>query len=213
MEYKVKIKGLVIFELKSFIGRLFLNSKPKLNSNENYLNLGCGNNVISGYINADFFQILNKVFKTQWQLDLRYKLNCKNNIFDGIFSEHTLEHLYPSQVARLLSELYRILKPDAYIRITVPDIEKYIDFYNGNIQNIDIKEFNDKFKTGCEAIRNTTQNYFHISTWDFVELKRYLSEAGFRNIQKMKFNESNDDKLRIDKKERAWETLYVEAQK
>ncbi len=55
MEYKSDVKGLALFELKSWLGRNFIDNKPKLKSDVNYLNLGCGGNYIDGYINADFF--------------------------------------------------------------------------------------------------------------------------------------------------------------
>jgi len=215
MEYKIKLKEILIFECKSLLGRIFYNKKPKLDKNNNYLNLGCGENIIDGYINADFFCVYNiwkrNMSKRMWRLDLRYPLNCGDEVFDGIYSEHTIEHLYPDQVKFLLNELYRILKKKSIIRITVPDIEKYINYYNKDYSNINSKEFDRRFKTRCSAIRNMTQNYFHTSAWDFQELKSYLEDAGFVDIKKMSCNNSGNKKLKIDIKERKWETLYVEA--
>jgi len=148
----------------------------------------------------------------EWELDLRYPLNCKDNVFDGVYTEHTLEHLYPDQAQFLLNELYRIMKCGARIRITVPDLEKYVLFYMHN--KIDDKEvFDEKYKTNCSAIRNITQNYFHLSVWDFDEIKYYLINSGFNEVVKMKFSQTKNHKLNLDLKERSWETLYVEAVK
>ena len=134
MKYELNLKDFLLFELKSWIGRNFIRNKPKLKNSENYLNLGCGDNYIEGYINADFFcrfKFWKKdIRKLEWQLDLRYPLQCNDEVFDGIFTEHTLEHLSPNDSKKLLGELYRILKQDAIVRITIPDIEKYIKFYN-----------------------------------------------------------------------------------
>ena len=94
----------------------------------------------------------------------------------------------------------------------MPDIEKYVNFYIGN-NNINLDEFSNRFKTGCSGIRNVTQNYFHFSVWDYDELKRYLEDVGFKDVQKMKFGQTKNEKLNLDIKERAWETLYVEARK
>lgn len=212
MEYRINIKDFIRFECKSFIGRYILTSKPKLNSTCNYLNLGCGNNIIQGYINADFFNFRHRR-RLEWQLDLRYKLNCDCNVFDGIYSEHTLEHLYPQEANNLLKELYRVLKNGSIIRITVPDIKKYVDFYSCNYDKINREEFSRRFKTGCAAIRNMAQNYLHYSIWDYDEINIALSEAGFKSIKEMSFGVSQDKKLCLDMKERAWETLYVEASK
>ena len=205
MEYKSEVKGLALFELKSWLGRKFINNKPKLHSGLNYLNLGCGQNYVDGYVNADFFYRFKfwkkDVLKREWQLDLRYPLNCNNEVFDGIFTEHTLEHLYPDDAKKLLMELYRVLKDGASIRITVPDIEKYVNYYIGKYENIDADNFKEKYKTGCSGIRNITQNYFHFSTWDFEELKRYLEDVGFKNIQQMAYEQTQDVKLNLDLKD------------
>ena len=217
MEYKVNLKGIFLFELKSWLGRKFITSKPKLNDNENYLNLGCGGNYVDGYINADFFYRFKfwkkDILKREWQLDLRYPLVCEDEVFEGIFTEHTLEHLYPSQVKLLLSELYRVLKKGSYIRITVPDIEKYVLFYNKSKVQHNEEEFKKRYDTGCSGIRNITQNYFHFSTWDFEELDKYLKEVGFIDIEKKEVAQTVDKKLNLDLKDRSWETLYVEAKK
>jgi len=217
MEFEVSLKELLSFELKSLLGRFLINNSPKLKQDKNYLNLGCGDNFVNGYINADFFYRF-KFWKKdkrglQWQLDLRYPLNCRDEAFDGVYSEHTLEHLYPRQVKNLLHELYRVAKQGAVIRISVPDISKYISFYVGDDTNIDVDKFRKKYKSGCSAVRNITQNYFHASTWDYEELKVILENVGFRDIKKMECNESRDELLKIDIESRSWESLYIEAVK
>ena len=218
MEYKIDPKQVLVFEFKSWIGRHFKNNKPiDINASQNYLNLGCGDNYIKGYINADFFyhyKFWKKSIKRQeWQLDLRYPLNCDDGYFDGIFSEHTLEHLYPDDAKNLLEELYRVLRVGGRIRITVPDLEKYINFYNNYDNESDFEAFHSNYSSKCAAIRNMTQNYFHLSTWDFDELSKVLSLVGFGEIQQKSFSQTDDPKLNLDIPERQWETLYVEAKK
>lgn len=216
MEYKNSLKGYLIFEIKSIIGRKFISKKPKLFSDNNYLNLGCGNNYVNGYINADFFYKF-KIFKKyprilEWQLDLRYPLACDDCVFDGVFSEHTFEHLYYDEVQFLLKELHRVMKKGATLRITVPDLEKYVGFYIHD-KNKKQEIFSEKYQTGCSAIRNMTQNYFHFSTWDFEELSNLLNQIGFKDIMKMNYGQTKVNELNLDQKDRAWETLYVEATK
>jgi SAM-dependent methyltransferase len=43
--------------------------------------------------------------------------------FDGVWSSHSLEHLYAHEVLAALSEFRRILKADGFALITAPDIE------------------------------------------------------------------------------------------
>jgi len=218
MQHIKDLKYQVMFELISFVGRRILfNKKPTLYKSKNYLNLGCGPNIEAGYVNADFFnryQLREKdPRKLEWPLDLRFPLVCDNNVFDGVYTEHTVEHLNLTEARSLFKELYRVMKQDAIIRITVPDLEKRVDYYIGKYDNIDVATFKEKYDTGCAAIRDTTQNYRHRSVWDFAELKMYLEEAGFKDIQKMRFGVSNDDNLKLDTKSRAWETVYVEGRK
>lgn len=218
MKYRVTPSGIIRFEIKSLIGRVFFNKEPNLfKSSKNILNLGCGKNYEYGYVNADFYSFKNIIIhgskKLEWYLDLRYPFKCKDSVFDGVFSEHTIEHLYPEQVEYLLRELYRVMKDEAVLRITVPDLEKYVSYYrediNGELQN----EFNKRYKTGCEAIRNLTQNYFHLSVWNYEEIAKCLSSVGFKNVEKMEYGESKMPELLLDRSERTWETLYVEAVK
>lgn len=203
------------FELISLYGRLILQPKPKLKVNGfNLLHLGCGKNIFEDWVNADFFSNIIKFWKpsgvkSNWMLDLRYPFNCDDNVWDGVFSEHTLEHLYPNQALQLLHELYRTMKPGAWLRLTVPDLKKYVNYYCGERVH---EKFN-KWETGCEAIRNLTQDHFHLSVWDSELLGKYLEQVGFINVKEVDFMQGTDKLLLKEQLERAWETLYMEAQK
>jgi len=208
-KYKFTLKEALNFEIRSLLGRTFLNQKPRLKpKDKNFLNLGCGPTRFKEFVNADFFAFRSSS-RLDWMVDLRYPLNCEDNVWDGVFTEHTLEHLYPDQAYFLLQELYRTMRSGSRIRITVPDLSKYIDFYNGKL----VDEKFSKWETGCEGIRSLTQNYFHLSLWDFRLLEKYLSTTGFINIQQFEFRQGVNPFLLVDSEGRAWETLYVEAQK
>ena len=106
------------FEFRSNLGRL-LSGNLKLDSNNNnYLNLGCGDSYKDNFINVDFFG--NKMI--DYGMDLRFPFKIESNFINGIFSEHTIELLSHLEVNSALSECYRILKPEAKIRIIVPDL-------------------------------------------------------------------------------------------
>lgn len=134
-------------------------------------------------------------------------LNCPSNIADGVYSGHTLEHLYPNHAYKLLSELYRILKPGCWLRINVPDLKKVVDFYNGKINM-------PEYKYKAEAIGNLTQNWGHHSVWDAELLTKALELNGFVNVKEVEFGKTGKD-IRLIKEEeiRRAETLVIEAQK
>jgi predicted SAM-dependent methyltransferase len=212
-DYQLNSIGMFRFEITSLLGRIFFSRKPSFKKTDrNLLNLGCGTSKIKDWVNADFF-ILTKPQRQEmpdWMLDLRYPLNCDDNVWDGVFTEHTLEHIYPDRAIQLLKELNRTMKPGAWLRITVPDLRKYVNYYCGNESP---EEFSAMFKTGSEAIRTLTQDFTHLSTWDSHLLEIFLEEAGFVNIKEVAFRKGTDESLLQDQQERAWETLYVEAQK
>ncbi len=202
---------LLRFEVTSWYGRTFLNKSPALKTNEkNLLNLGCGTSRFKDWVNADFFVIISKNKRPDWSLDLRYALNCEDNVWDGVFTEHALEHLYPDRALHLLKELHRTMKPGAWLRVTVPDLEKYVNYYYGKESH---EQFHLMFETGSEGIRTLTQDFIHLSTWDARLLTTFLEKAGFVNIKKVSFMEGTDRTLLKDKEDRVWETLYIEAQK
>jgi len=43
---------------------------------------------------------------------------------DAIFSSHNIEHLYPHEVGVAFKEFFRVLKPDAFLIITCPDLQE-----------------------------------------------------------------------------------------
>jgi len=197
--------------MMSFVGRLFFPRKPPVISADcRLLNLGCGDSFIEGWINADFFTVrFWKFSKSLWMLDMRYPLRCESNYWDGIFTEHAVEHLYPTEARFLFRELFRTLKKGCWLRISIPDLRKHIDYYLG-------RPVDEKFKRwpgGAEALRSLTQNWGHRSVWDERLLDLFLQRAGFINVKKVGFREGTDKKLLMDKEERKWESLYMEAQK
>ncbi len=215
-EDQFNLFGAIRFELKSYMGRKLYSKKPPfklLEGKPKLLHLGSSMRLLPDFINADFYVFREMIPFAQkkswdWFLDLRYPLNCPSDSWDGIFSEHVLEHLYPDQVLALLKELHRVLKPGSWLRISVPDVEKYVNHYNGMKQ-----EGFEVWGTGCEALRSISQNWTHISLWDTELLSLFLKEAGFNKVESRNFGEGVDSQLIKEQEHRAWESLYVEAQK
>jgi|WetSurSiteA1Bulk_404760.scaffolds.fasta_scaffold19483_2 predicted SAM-dependent methyltransferase len=220
----LKATGLIqlfVFEITSWYGRAFKrqkNIKTYDSSRPLLLDLGVGLNYKDSWINADFYRLPRFKFwkkyekrpKIDLELDLRFPLPFANNTIDGIYTGHTLEHLSPWESKALLSEIFRVLKPGCWLRINVPDLEKYVNFYCKKTSH---KEFL-QFDTGCEAIHSLTQEWGHKSCWDNELLAKTLFKIGFINVEKVKFgSEGTDKRLIKEEKIREWETLVLEAQK
>ncbi len=127
-----------------------------------------------------------------------------------MLSEHVLEHLTPTKARNLLKEINRTLKDGAWLRLSVPDLDKYLEYCNN--KDLSRDEFK-KWETGAEAIRSLTQHFMHSSVWNYELLSRILEEIGFVNVRKVDFLEGTDTRLLKNKQTREWESLYIEAQK
>ena len=130
--------------------------------------------------------------------------------------------------AMLFKECYRILKPNGILRIVVPDVSLFCKNYATNnrewfkrweqllfIQSPSPERAKRRLTTPMEAISFVTQEYGHISAWDFETLKAYLEKAGFSKIQHVAFRqgENSDLFIELDDAERKFVSIYVEAKK
>ncbi len=200
------LPGHIKFELKSFIWRKI--APRKRIASKPLLQIGSGGNPQANFENIDFYE--NKFWKTRHiGHDLRYPLPFADNSFEGVYSEHTLEHLGPHIAQQLLAEIARVTKPGGIFRCSVPNLESYIQFYNGALPRPEFA----KFSSGAEAIWNLTQNYAHMSVWDYSTISEKLINAGFSEVGRTTFNTGRDSRLLIDLPIREWESLYVEAVK
>jgi len=81
------------------------------------LHLGCGGVIKPGFVNIDI-----RAGKGVTVLDLRKTLPYKTSSVDRIETYHFLEHLPRDASSRLLVDCFRVLKPNGWIVIEVPDI-------------------------------------------------------------------------------------------
>jgi predicted SAM-dependent methyltransferase len=214
------LKRILIFELKSLVGRTFLKRKTRINikTNPALLDIGAGSNLKEGWIHIDFFIIKSPIKmllkyrkgknNPEVQTDLRFGLNCPNEVIDGVYTSHTIEHFNYRDAKSLLNEIHRVLKKDRWLRIIVPDLELVVQYYNKKNKLFDFH------RTGCEAISSLTQDWDHKSVWDKELLKIVLKELGFRNIKVVEYGKEVTDRRLIKEEEsRRFESLVMEAQK
>lgn len=194
------------FILRNIIG-LLISKKPINNNKKKYLNLGCGAIYTENWTNADFYRF--RGIKLDWMLDIGKKWKCDDNYWHGIFSEHTLEHLTYEACITCFKECLRTLKKGGILRLSIPNIDLYIDHLSGKNKR---KEFN-QFLTKAESISYVTQNFGHKSTWNPELLISLLEEIGFTNVKQMKMHKSDNNDLCIEQDYKEWETMYIEGTK
>lgn len=47
-----------------------------------------------------------------------------DGVVDAVYSSHNIEHLYPHEVSLALKEMHRVLKPDGFTLIKLPDLQE-----------------------------------------------------------------------------------------
>lgn len=196
--------------------RAFQANSAKLNGRE-YLDLGCGPCPKPGFVNLDY----------RWRpgvdvvWDILRPLPFPSDRFAGVFTEHCLEHFDLKQLAGVLKEVRRILRPGGTLRIVVPNLAKYVDAYSRRLRGeaedqrlATAAAFNRVFYSGHVWMsRSRWWNDGHHFIHDFQSLSAALLEAGFSRAEERRLLEGSCSALLIDREDRAWESLYVEAVK
>jgi len=170
------------------------------------LNVGCGSEHKSGFVNLDYLPT------ADLQLDLRRELPFDSASCAVVFSEHFLEHLpYPEGAAAFLNEAYRVLAPgwplQDYCRGTAEWSEACKRFsWHPDDCTTYMEHLNYHFR---QRWRGTVEGDFscHRFAYDFETLSRALERAGFVAIARRDFEPG------MDSGSREIGSLFVRAEK
>jgi len=177
------------------------------------LNLGAGTLRYEGWVNADEYgfkrALRERSFAPDWMLDITRTWNCPRDYWDGICSQHVIEHLTYSEAVHVFEECWRTLKPGAWLRVSVPDVKKYFTGYLERSRVIGGNEF----PSPALAVSSLTQMHFHRSAWDGELMCTVLSALGFVDAREIEFGEGADARLLKDQAAKRFESLYVGARK
>ena len=83
------------------------------------INLGCGNDILPGYINVDRYNNIGKVDLNCDVADLPFK----DNTIDEILTKHLIEHIPLNDIFKVISEWKRVLKIGGVLNLHLPDLE------------------------------------------------------------------------------------------
>ena len=157
------------------------------------------------------------------QHDMTQAFPVASQAFSWGYSEHFIEHVTPEQAVAWLMEMRRLIAPGGLLRVTTPDLKKYIDGY--------CDPANRFFKLHTERMEAFTGNkgsvpqrrawmvnqifrfFKHQWIYDFDEIVHIGTLAGFdpNGIMREEFQSGLlEDVVMLDSPERNDETLYVE---
>lgn len=172
------------------------------------LNLGCGDQLKSGWINVDLTS------NADFTMDLRKPLPFGDGSCSVVYSEHFLEHLgYPDEARLLVAEVFRVLQPGGVFRVGVPDTELAIRAYREGsastyFQMIALRGFHpDWCTTRMEHLNCHFRYSQHRFAYDFETIEKVLEQSGFIEIGRRPFDPE------FDGSDRSGLTLYVDALK
>lgn len=96
-----------------------------------FVNLGCGGCFHPDWVNFDFVSQSPEVI----QHDLRERLPLDDGSCAVVYHSHVLEHLPHASAPLLLRECHRVLAPDGFLHIVVPDLETIARLYLENLKD------------------------------------------------------------------------------
>ncbi len=185
-----------------------------------YVQYGCGLSAPETWLNFDVSPTL-RIQKTpligfllKKKLNVRFPSNVlygniisglpvADNTCDGVYCSHTLEHLSLNDFRLALINTYKILKKGGIFRCIVPDLEYVAREYirslengdnNASIRFIESTLLGTKERTrGLKGFLNVNLgNSHHLWMWDYASLSAELKNAGFNQIRRCAFNDSED---------------------
>ena len=89
------------------------------------LHLGCGGNLLAGWLNTDLLPERGNVVV----LDCTRPLPFADGAFHRIFSEHMIEHIPLAAARGLLAECRRVLRAGGAIRLATPNLAQVCRFH------------------------------------------------------------------------------------
>ena len=180
------------------------------------LNFGAGTNW-----EKDGWFILDHKIKTNKKNQISFssdKINLKKSTCEVIFTSHTIEHISHFELPLIISELNRIMKKNAILRIITPDLEKicrgYVEKRSNFFKRVSKESKNLRMDLGKGGtlmnfivspgqdnvlldrnLNNFKGGYAHIYLYDFTMLSIILKKLGFK-VKKSKFLDSSIKELR-----------------
>ena len=199
------------------------------------LQCGGGRTLLPRCINLDAMSIhsvdgvemppnaLTQVSGNCWYLrrNLTLALPFENGVFQWAYSEHFIEHITFEHAVKWLVEVRRVLREGGLLRISTPDLAKYMQGYNESngrffeIHQSRLTTMGVKTQSRKAWMVNQIFRFWgHQWVYDWKELCFALESAGFdrANILQFGFRDSQSTILgAFDREIRSDESLYVEA--
>jgi len=151
-----------------------------------YLHMGCGPQVLDGFINIDKYQEGEGIL----QVDMAHP-PFQADLVSGIYSSHSLEHL-PFREAKLaLRNWNKVLKPGGKLYLAIPDLEEIMrilldttvpshikwNWYVYTLFGYQVDP--DKYANNPELNLPSDSGQYHTCGFTKETIQQYLVESGY----------------------------------
>jgi predicted SAM-dependent methyltransferase len=174
------------------------------------LHLGCGRKYIEGFKHVDLQDLDHIDYKTSVD-DLHF---ASDDSVDLIYAAHVLEHFGRLEYMNVLKEWYRVLKPGAILRLSVPSFEAVVEYYTTKEDDL------NKLLGLLVGGQKIGQYDYHKMIFDEKLLSSALEEVGFSTVYKYDWNKTEHSYIddysqaylpHMDKKNGMLMSLNIEA--
>jgi len=147
------------------------------------LHLGCGDKILDGFINIDVRDIEGVDIVS----DITKLETFDDNSVDLIYCSHVLEHFGRNVYKKVLENWYKKIKDGGVLRISVPNFESIVEYYN---TYRDIRPLLGLLYGG-----QTYEQNYHYCAWDFNSISEDLKEIGFKEVIKYDWRKTEHSEL------------------
>jgi len=152
----------------------------------NKLHIGCGPLALPGWINID-----NKRYKgVDKVLDVTRRRGLPFKDVSFVFAEHFIEHLPYDKALGLMRECRRVLRDDGVLRLSTPNLDWvwFTHYKLGAGEEIAVQ--------ACFAMNRAFRGWGHQFLYNEGTLAATLRDAGFANVKRCEYGESEHPELR-----------------
>lgn len=139
------------------------------------LNLGCRGTKFKGFKNVD----LDPKQKPDILTDMADLSMIKSGSVTEMIASHVLEHKKHTETKNILTEWYRVLKPEATLWLMVPDFDALVKIY------VKCGMMYDWLKFVLYGDQSTPYDHHYI-TFTYANLKNMLHEVGYSDVEKFR---------------------------
>lgn len=172
------------------------------NNNVKKMQVGCGSNVLEGWLNTDLNDSDCIAF-----LDAGRAFPIQSDSFDYIYSEHLFEHLTVDQQINMLVESFRILKKGGIMRIATPNLDFLFKLYSDphTTKHLDYVEYAIHSSSYLQPVKNfiinteehhnyVINNFFkawgHQMIHNFSSIKKLAMQCNYTSVRECNVGES-----------------------